>query len=103
MYYTYMIRCEDNSIYTGMTSDIDRRIKEHFGELDSNCAKYTMSHKAIKVEAVWQSETRALASKLEYHIKKLKKQEKEELIKLDNLKKYLSEKIDVKKYKKVDE
>lgn len=100
MYYTYMIRCEDNSIYTGMTSDIDRRIKEHLGELENNCAKYTMSHKAKKVEAVWQSETRALASKLEYHIKKLKKQEKEELIKENNLEELLAEKIDVTEYKK---
>ena len=40
MYYTYMIRCDDNSIYTGMTSDIDRRIEElkeiRLEEKDSN-------------------------------------------------------------------
>ena len=32
MYYTYMIRCEDNSIYTGMTSDIKRRFEEHLNK-----------------------------------------------------------------------
>ena len=29
MYYTYMIRCEDNSIYTGITNDLDKRFNEH--------------------------------------------------------------------------
>ena len=29
MYYTYMIRCSDNSIYTGMTNNLERRIEEH--------------------------------------------------------------------------
>lgn len=30
MYYIYMLRCEDNSIYTGITVDLERRMKEHF-------------------------------------------------------------------------
>ena len=30
MYYTYVIRCEDNSLYTGITTDLERRMKEHF-------------------------------------------------------------------------
>ncbi len=30
MYYTYMLRCQDNSIYTGITTDLERRMKEHF-------------------------------------------------------------------------
>ena len=32
MYYIYMLRCKDDSIYTGITTDLDRRMKEHFGE-----------------------------------------------------------------------
>lgn len=31
MYYIYMLRCKDDSIYTGITTDLDRRMKEHFG------------------------------------------------------------------------
>ena len=43
MYYTCMLRCKDNSIYTGIALDINKRMKEHFYK-DKNCAKYTMSH-----------------------------------------------------------
>ena len=55
MYYIYMLRCKDNSIYTGITVDIDRRMKEHF-ERDKKCAKYTLRHQAQKLEAVWETE-----------------------------------------------
>ena len=67
MYYIYMLRCEDNSIYTGITKDIKKRMEEHFSK-DKNCAKYTLRHNAKKLEAVWQTENRALASKLEFRI-----------------------------------
>ena len=49
MYYTYMIRCKDNSIYTGMTNDLDKRFNEHKTK-SKNGAKYTKSHNAIKLE-----------------------------------------------------
>lgn len=81
MYYTYIIRCRDNSLYTGITNDLERRTKEHFGKMQG-CAKYTMSHDAYKLEVAWTSSNKSIASKLEYHIKKdLVKREKEELIK----------------------
>ena len=99
MYYIYMLRCEDNSIYTGITTNIEHRMKEHFTK--ENCAKYTYTHTAKKLEAVWQTENRILASKLEYHIKTLKKSQKEELIKKDNIEELLSNKIEPKKYKKI--
>ena len=79
MYYIYMIRCEDNSIYTGITTDLERRLKEHFGK-EGKGAKYTVSHTIKKVEKVWKAENRSLASKLEYSLKKLSKIEKESLI-----------------------
>jgi len=101
MYYTYMLRCEDNSIYTGMTTDLERRMEEHFSG-GEKCAKYTMRHKPKKLEIAWESENRVLASKLEFHIKKtLTKLQKEELIKKPTkLKVFLGEKIDYKLYKK---
>lgn len=100
IYYTYMLRCEDNSIYTGITTDINRRMEEHFSK-NKKCAKYTLNHVAKKVESVWQTENRALASKLEYHIKKLTKQCKEELILNNNLEELLADKIDASNYKKL--
>lgn len=100
MYYVYMLRCMDNTIYTGITVDIKRRMKEHFSKNDK-CAKYTYTHLAKKLEAVWECENKSLASKLEYAIKRLTKQKKEELIKTKKLEKvfYNEKKIDTKSYK----
>ena len=80
MYYIYMLRCEDNSIYTGITTDIEKRMTEHFTR-NEKCAKYTMTHHAKKLERYFTAENRKSASKLEYHIKRLKKADKEALIK----------------------
>ncbi|MCI8384456.1 MAG: GIY-YIG nuclease family protein [Clostridia bacterium] len=100
MYYTYMLRCEDNSIYTGMTKNVEHRMEEHFTKIKG--AKYTSTHTAKKLEAVWQSENRALASKLEYRIKRLTKAKKEELIQTNNLEELLQEIIDCKPYKRIE-
>ena len=98
MYYIYMLRCEDNSIYTGITTDINRRMDEHFKK-DKRCAKYTLTHVAKKLENVWQAENRVLASKLEYQIKKLTKQQKEQLVLNHKLEEVLLEKIETDNYK----
>ena len=86
MYYTYMLRCEDNSIYTGITTNLERRMKEHF-QKDKKCAKYTLRHTAKRLECAWKSENRVFASKLEYAIKHLPKVDKEIIIQTHNLKK----------------
>lgn len=101
IYYTYMIRCENNSIYTGITNDLKRRMSEHFDKT-KKCAKYTLRHTPKKIEAVWESENRALASKLEYHIKSLKKCDKEIIIK-DNTKidDILLNKVDCNLYRRI--
>lgn len=100
MYYIYMLRCKDNSIYTGITTNVERRMEEHFNKTEKG-AKYTHSHPAKKIEIVWQTETKQLASKLEYHIKKLSKKNKEELIQKNNLNELFDEKIDANNYKLV--
>lgn len=103
MYYTYILRCKDNSLYTGITTDLERRLKEH-KQKGEKTAKYTMTHSAIKMEMAWESENRVLASKLEFHIKKLKKQQKENLIKNSELlEKFLGYKIQTELYSKVKE
>ena len=79
MYYVYIIKCEGGMLYTGITSDIDRRLDEHFGQT-ARCAKYTRSHKALSLEALWSCGDRSLASKLEYRIKQLTKARKLRLI-----------------------
>lgn len=87
MYYVYILRCSGNTLYTGIAADIGRRMAEHFGQTEK-CAKYTKSHRAEKLEAYWETENRSLASKLEYRIKQLSKQQKLRLIEDDN---FLSE------------
>ena len=69
MYYTYMVRCADNSIYTGMTNNLEKRINEHINK-SKNGAKYTKSHNAIKLETAWKSKEKSLACKLEYQRKR---------------------------------
>ncbi len=98
MYYTYMVRCKDNSIYTGMTNNLEKRIKEH---ISKNGAKYTKTHNAIKLEIAWKSKEKSLACKLEYHIKQLNKQQKENLVKGEKLSKYLKGKVDCRRYRKI--
>lgn len=100
-YYIYMLRCEDNSLYTGVTVNIENRMKEHF-EKGKACAKYTSSHNAKKLESVWQAENRSIASKLEYFIKQLPKVKKEQLIKENNIEELLGEKLDTNNYIKVN-
>lgn len=97
-YYTYMLRCKDNSIYTGYTDNIEKRMKAHF---QKQGAKYTKSHEPLKVEAVWRSKEKSLACKLEYYIKRLNKSEKESLIEGKRLKDLLKNKIDSRKYYRI--
>lgn len=79
MYYVYILRCSGDTLYTGIATDIDRRMAEHFGRTE-RCAKYTRSHRAEKLEALWSAENRSTASKLEYRIKKLSREQKLRLI-----------------------
>lgn len=99
MYYTYILRCEDNSLYTGIATDLERRLKEH-KQKGEKTAKYTMTHNALKIEIAWESENRVLASRLEFYIKTLTKKKKEDLIKNPSLlNEFLGEKIDGELYK----
>lgn len=79
-YYVYILRCSDNSLYTGITTDVERRFQEHLvGEAKG--AKYTKTHKPISIEAYFKKENRSAALKTEYEIKQMTKPQKEELIK----------------------
>lgn len=103
MYCTYILRCKDNSLYTGITTDLERRLREH-KQKGEKTAKYTLTHTAQKIEIAWESENRILASKLEFHLKKLNKKQKEELIKNPQLlSSFLKEKIQIDLYTKIKE
>lgn len=97
-YYTYILRCYDNSLYTGITNNLQRRMEEHFHKT-KRCAKYTYRHNAYKLEVAWISNSRSLASRLEYYIKRLSKKDKELLIlDSDKFSSLLADKIECCKY-----
>lgn len=79
-WYVYMLRCENDSIYTGITTDVEKRFQKH---LKGEGAKYTRSRKPKEICTIFEVENRSFATKLEIFIKKLSKKEKELLI-LDN-------------------
>ncbi len=82
MYYVYLMRCSDNSLYCGITTDLYRRFAEHTNKENPKGAKYTHSRKVISIAAAWQTEKgRGEASKLEASLKKLSKDKKEFLCK----------------------
>ncbi len=79
MYFTYLLRCADGSLYAGITTDPARRFAQHAGQKHGG-AKYTALHRPVKLEAVWRTIDRSAASQLEYRLKRLTKPEKEQLI-----------------------
>lgn len=79
VYYIYILRCTDDSFYTGITTDVQRRFEQHCGQR-AGSAKYTRAHPPIRVECVWRAPDRRSASRLEYRIKALTRSQKEQLI-----------------------
>jgi len=75
-YFIYIVRCSDNSLYTGYTNDVEKRIKKHN---DGKGAKYTKHRLPVYVVHIEKFETKSDALKREHQIKKLNKKEKEEL------------------------
>lgn len=81
MYHLYILKCADKTLYTGITTDLKRRVAEH------NCtklgAKYTSSRRPVEVIYSRKFKNRSSASIEESRIKKLSKLEKMILIKKD--------------------
>lgn len=69
-YFVYMLRCAGGSLYTGITTDVGRRVGEHLSGASPG-ARYTRTHRPEALVALWRTEGRASASRLEYRIKRL--------------------------------
>jgi len=75
----YMVRCADGTLYTGIATDVARRVEEH----NSNrllAANYTRARRPVTLVYSEAAATRSAAGKREYQIKQLNKQAKEALI-----------------------
>jgi len=79
MYYLYILKCADKTLYTGITRDLARRLKEHnFSKLG---AKYTRARRPVKLVYSKKFRTRSTASKAEAKLKKMMRAEKLKIIK----------------------
>jgi len=78
MYFVYLLLCKDGSIYTGITTDVERRFAEHKAGKGGH---YTKSRKAIRLLYTESQPDRSSASKREAEIKTWSKKEKLVLIK----------------------
>ena len=101
IYYIYILRCKDNSLYTGITNDLENRMRQHFLK-GKQSAKYTKAHQAICLEKIWRCKNKSLALKLEYQLKTLTKKQKEELIKDKKISIYLKGKVDSRHYRDIN-
>lgn len=75
----YILKCVDDSLYCGITNNIEKRLKQHKGEIIGG-AKYTRSHWPCKLVYKEKSASRSEALKREAIIKKMSKVEKQTLI-----------------------
>jgi len=73
MYFVYILKCLDGSLYTGSTNNIEKRFKNH---LEGKGGKYTRSHKPVKIIYEEKFKTKSDALKREMQIKKLSKEKK---------------------------
>lgn len=78
MYYVYILTCSDGSLYTGITTCVERRLQEH--NTSSRGAKYTRSRRPVKLAASWSGHDRGWALREEARIKRLSRKEKLNLI-----------------------
>ena len=78
-WYVYIVRCSDDSLYTGITTDLERRINEHNSD-NQSAAAYTRSRRPVKLIYQENHPTRSSAAKREYEIKQLSKNGKEAIL-----------------------
>ena len=76
-WYIYILRCADNTLYTGSTDDVERRVAVHNS---GKGAKYTRGRTPVEVVYTEECESYSAALKREYAIKQLSRQEKWNLI-----------------------
>ena len=77
MWVVYFVRCNDNSLYCGITNNLEKRIKTHN---EGKGAKYTKNRLPVKLVYSKEVENRSITSKIECQLKKLTKKDKEILV-----------------------
>ena len=76
-WYLYLLRCDDDSVYTGITTDVDRRVREH--RMGKRGARYLRARRPVEILFAACVGDRSAASVAEYAVKALDKSRKEAL------------------------
>lgn len=79
-HFVYMLRCSDGSLYTGYATNVEKRLREHNGDVQGRASRYTRSRRPVVLAHTELCATKSEALKREYQIKQLTKNEKEKLI-----------------------
>jgi putative endonuclease len=77
VHFVYVLECADGSLYTGYTTDIARRVREHD---DGDGAKYTRGRTPVTLRHVESFDSRSAAAAREHEIKALSRAQKERLV-----------------------
>lgn len=77
-WYVYIVLCIDNTLYTGVTNNINKRVREH--NTSKRGAKYTKTRRPVRLVYLELFDSRSEAQRREYKIKQLSKQDKNKLI-----------------------
>ena len=77
MNYTYILKCQDGSLYTGWTNDLEKRVRAHN---DGIGGKYTRAHRPVELVYYEKFETKEEAMSREYSIKHMTRREKDALV-----------------------
>ncbi|KTG29437.1 GIY-YIG nuclease family protein [Haloferax profundi] len=77
MHFVYVLQCNDESLYTGYTTDVERRVAEHNA---GDGAKYTRGRTPVELVHVEEFDSKSAAMSREYEIKQLRRQQKLSLV-----------------------
>jgi len=80
MYYIYILKCGDKTLYTGITNNVIKRMKAHE---EGEGAKYTRGRGPFEIMGLWEVQTKSEASKVEYFIKTFSRKKKLEFISIN--------------------
>jgi putative endonuclease len=78
-WHLYVVRTLDHCLYTGISIDVPRRVREHMVQ-GRKTAKYLLAHKPKDLAFSWAVGEKSLALKVEYHFKRLSRPEKERIL-----------------------
>jgi len=72
-WFLYLLRCADGTLYTGVTTDLARRVAEHNG---GRGARYTAGRRPVALLAAWCFPDRGAAQRAEYRLRRLRRERK---------------------------